>query len=237
MSSANSLLARAESHLGYTEGPRDNQTPFGAWAGTNFQPWCCAFTSKMEEEEGVGIGKIAFCPTGVVKFRNMSRLHSAPERGDQFFLWFPNKGRYAHTGLVKFVEGDWMITVEGNSNKAGSRTGGSVVSLRRKWRGTKTVFGRPAFTENGSASAHTTPSPPATRPTLVRGSNGDHVRFLQERLIANGHDLSQEGGVDGDFGPGVDREVRAFQTARGLEADGVVGPRTWAALGAVQIAA
>ncbi|MDQ3757021.1 MAG: CHAP domain-containing protein [Actinomycetota bacterium] len=145
MATAADALARAAHHLGYCEGPKPNQTPFGEWAGTPFQPWCHAFVSKILHEVGKPIGRIAYCPAGVAHFKKLEQLSTKPQPGDVFYLWFPSKNRYAHTGFVKAVDGDWIVTVEGNSNKAGSRTGGSVVSLRRRWAGTRTVFGRPPY--------------------------------------------------------------------------------------------
>lgn len=73
------------------------------------------------------------------------------------------------------------------------------------------------------------PAPPQATVTAVvrKGSRGPEVRLLQERLKAAGFN---PGAVDGDFGPNTERAVRAFQQARGLGADGVVGARTWAAL-------
>ena len=64
--------------------------------------------------------------------------------------------------------------------------------------------------------------------TLRQGARGDDVKGLQQLLIANGFD---PGPVDGDFGPRTNAAVVAYQKARGLTVDGVVGPQTWGALG------
>lgn len=62
--------------------------------------------------------------------------------------------------------------------------------------------------------------------TLRLGSKGPNVVVLQRMLTGAGFATAD----DGNFGPGTDRSVRAFQRARGLVVDGVVGPATWGAL-------
>ena len=65
-------------------------------------------------------------------------------------------------------------------------------------------------------------------PTLRRGSNGEAVEELQAILNAKyGAELE----VDGVFGTKTEKAVKAFQNAHNLSADGIVGPKTWAALG------
>ena len=71
-----------------------------------------------------------------------------------------------------------------------------------------------------------TPITPQTKPTLKMGSTGPYVRQLQETLSKKGFTLK----IDGKFGPLTDAYVRQFQRASELEDDGIVGPRTWAAL-------
>ena len=60
-------------------------------------------------------------------------------------------------------------------------------------------------------------------PLLCAGSQGEEVRRLQQALLAAGFD---PGGVDGVFGPGTEAALRRFQAARGLDVDGIAGPRT-----------
>jgi peptidoglycan hydrolase-like protein with peptidoglycan-binding domain len=74
--------------------------------------------------------------------------------------------------------------------------------------------------------------PPASSggsgPTLREGAKGEPVRALQKRLNALGFNA---GTADGSFGPKTESAVKAFQRAKGLTADGVVGPKTWDKLG------
>ncbi|HIW64090.1 MAG TPA: peptidoglycan DD-metalloendopeptidase family protein [Candidatus Stackebrandtia excrementipullorum] len=60
-------------------------------------------------------------------------------------------------------------------------------------------------------------------PNLRRGNTGGRVRVAQRLL--NAHGVSTV--VDGDFGPGCEASVKAFQRAKGLVADGWIGPVSW----------
>lgn len=64
--------------------------------------------------------------------------------------------------------------------------------------------------------------------TVREGSTGPDVTMLQERLKTLGF---PPGAADGVFGPATEAAVMAFQTSEGLLADGIVGNRTWTALG------
>lgn len=62
-----------------------------------------------------------------------------------------------------------------------------------------------------------------TWPLIRVGSSGEDVRSVQYLLTQHGHPLT----ADGLFGPLTKSAVEAFQEARGLAVDGVVGDRTW----------
>lgn len=63
--------------------------------------------------------------------------------------------------------------------------------------------------------------------TQAQATPRPETRRAQQRLAALGF---YTGAVDGLFGPGTTRAVRAFQTAAGLTVDGILGPRTSQAL-------
>ncbi|MBS7540041.1 peptidoglycan-binding protein [Ancylobacter lacus] len=63
-------------------------------------------------------------------------------------------------------------------------------------------------------------------PVLRRGSRDDAVGELQRLLRARDYPVA----VDTDFGAATELAVIAFQRAQRLEADGIVGRKTWEAL-------
>lgn len=78
------------------------------------------------------------------------------------------------------------------------------------------------------------PSAPEFKRTVRRGSRGDLVRAVQQELADRGYKNSSGTKpivVDGKFGPTTEQRVKDFQ--RDLPCppvDGIVGPKTWAAL-------
>lgn len=66
------------------------------------------------------------------------------------------------------------------------------------------------------------PKPGGTAPVLKLGSTGEWVSYLQDRLAMT---------VTGTFDDATDAAVKGFQSANGLQADGIVGPASWGKLG------
>ncbi|MDI3418559.1 serine/threonine-protein kinase [Streptomyces luteolus] len=108
---------------------------------------------------------------------------------------------------------------------------------------TRTASGRPGGQESQKPRPPTT-RPKPTRPTppwikqctyysgnaLTRfGDKGQRVVQVQCVLSKRGYGIGGAG-VDGQFGEDTRAAVKKFQGAKGLDADGMVGPNTWAAL-------
>lgn len=82
---------------------------------------------------------------------------------------------------------------------------------------------RPADQETQAIAACT-----VTLPVIYKGCTGASVNALQTLLVHRyGYSTN---GIDGIFGSGTRAAVVKFQEKHGLEDDGVVGPKTWAAL-------
>jgi peptidoglycan hydrolase-like protein with peptidoglycan-binding domain len=71
-------------------------------------------------------------------------------------------------------------------------------------------------------------------PTLARSANpvkNEDVRYLQQFLNKKGYPVT----TDGLFGSKTEQAVIKFQQKQHLVVDGIVGPRTWSALGACEV--
>jgi len=117
-------------------------------------------------------------------------------------------------------------------------SGGNIIHCSTTVK-TDTLPGRPAWTHWGvPAGLYTVDELRAAglnvdekqnTPTLRKGNKGELVKQLQARL----NELTNAGlAVDGNFGARTESAVIHFQGLNGLTADGVVGPKTWAALNA-----
>ena len=98
--------------------------------------WCAAFITWTFKQCNIKAVISGYSPnwfqSNVVYKRddNINR-HYSPEIGDVFGLYFESKKRIAHVGFIDKQDGNYYITVEGNTNEAGSREGDGVYRKRR----------------------------------------------------------------------------------------------------------
>ena len=227
MATPDTVLTIARSTLGEHEAPPgSNQIRFASWAGIPGLAWCGAWACWVLDQAGaLDVPRFVWTPAGAQAYAERGRYGSDPRVGSAVFFAWPEVGRVCHVGLVETVRPDGIVTLEGNTDSAGGGTGGKV--MRHVRRANIVGYGHPLY--DPATAPKATPKPAAaTGPTLRRGARGGAVRRLQERLNAHGARLA----VDGIFGPATDHAVQTFQGNRILVIDGIVGPRTWAALGA-----
>ena len=156
------LIQVAKSQVGYIEGPKDNETKYGAYTKANFQPWCGSFVMWCANEAGVKIPNTVYTPGGAQAFKKAGAWIDGdladPEPGDIAYFDFPADGvdRISHVGIVIEDNEDgtvWCIEGNTSSNKKGSqRNGGETCrQLRAFKKNSKKIpisivgFGRPKF--------------------------------------------------------------------------------------------
>lgn len=84
----------------------------------------------------------------------------------------------------------------------------------------------------GGAPVTSSPTPAGGSTALLRrGSKGDAVKQVQQRLKVAYRAYAGHLAVDGDFGPATEAAVKEFQRRSNLAADGIVGPVTRRTLG------
>lgn len=154
MATAQQLIDVAISQLGYKESPSgSNLTMYGKWYGRDGEPWCDMFVSWCANEVGMlsDIGKYAYCPYHVDYFKGQGRWVPVgdPRPGDICF--FTSGGGVAsHVGIVEWVDGEVIHTIEGNTSVTSNDNGGAVMRRERKETGSFRImgYGRPNYIEN-----------------------------------------------------------------------------------------
>ena len=99
-------------------------------------PWCAAFVTWSYKQAGVKTVVSGYAPNWFPKqnvvYSRQSKNNSIPGTSDVFGIWFANKKRIAHVGFIdEWLPGSFAVTVEGNTNEAGSREGDGVYRKRR----------------------------------------------------------------------------------------------------------
>lgn len=99
-------------------------------------PWCAAFLTWTYKQAGIKAIVSGYAPNWFpvkhVIYTRGSKSNTTPATADAFGIWFQNKGRIAHVGFIdEWTGGNFAITVEGNTNEAGSREGDGVYRKRR----------------------------------------------------------------------------------------------------------
>jgi hypothetical protein len=167
MSQRKQFIETARAEVGTIEGPKDNETKYGAFAKANFQPWCGSFVNWCANQVGLKIPNCVYTPAGASAFIKKDQWEKAEEAtplpGDIVFFDFPNDGlsRISHVGIVVKDNGDGTVTcIEGNTSpdkKGDQRNGGEVckkVRAYKKKNGSKlrrsqvvsiVGFGKPVF--------------------------------------------------------------------------------------------
>ena len=251
MTSVQKMLTVARAEIGRREG-RDpngnwnNDIEYNDWYvrrnGNAFRggPWCAVFVSWVAHKAGL-LGDVipehAYTPAGFAWFRKRGLVVQRPRPGDLVYVHYPSMGRIAHVGIVEAVDGDHVITIEGNTNTGQSRQGNGVYRLRRTIN-SRLRFCRPKYTSSPTAAPAPAPAKwdghsfPG-RAAFTLGSRHPGRTVLPERLLGQG-----EGG-DHKRGPGIPmgeadvKNCADFQRAQdwsGSDADGYPGPATWALL-------
>jgi hypothetical protein len=161
------FIAVAKGELDVIEGPKDNETKYGAFTKANFLPWCGSFVMWCANEVALKIPNCVSTVAGATAFMKKGQWEKAEEAiplpGDIVFFDFPNDGvdRISHVGIVVKDNGDGTVTcIEGNTapdKKGDQRNGGQVClkiraykkkngsKLRKSQAVTVVGFGKPVF--------------------------------------------------------------------------------------------
>ena len=164
------------------EGPRDNENFFSTYWHKGRQPWCADFvTWALDQAQALDVPQSSYTPTLAQSYRDARRWGEAPVVGAVVFFQWPGMGRIAHVGLVESIRPDGsIVTVEGNTDVKGGRTGGKV--MRKVRRANIAGYGYPKYNPAAPKPAPAPDVNPYYRRVLTRGMYGSDVRAFKHAL-------------------------------------------------------
>lgn len=121
---------------GQNEGEQVGQYLETTGLGTGY-PWCAAFVNWLhhhcgfDSPEAKAAWSPAWFPNDKTVWQRGSVQGVTVRPGDVFGIHFSSKDRIAHVGVIHNVTDKYFITIEGNTNGAGSREGDGVYRKRR----------------------------------------------------------------------------------------------------------
>ena len=145
MSQRNQFLMTARAEIGTVEGPKDNETKYGAFTKANFLPWCGSFVMWCANQVGLKIPNVVSTAMGAAKFQGTGAWSNAetakPKPGDLAFFDFQEGGTpIDHVAIVVKDNGDGTVTtIEGNTSgdkkkSSSERNGGEVAQKVRAYK-------------------------------------------------------------------------------------------------------
>ena len=222
MATKTQVLNWFRGQLGYVE-DAGNRTKYAAIAGhANGQPWCATFQVAGFRSVGMKLGNESAYTPSLRESLGAFKI-GAPQTGAIAFLYMPTMGRVAHCAIVESVRTDGrFVTIEGNTDVAGGRTGGQVMRKVRSRDGWS--FYMPRYS-TAAAPAPVIPSTPAIKPLQLavrRTANGFWDAAFEKHMNALRSSAGFHGGTH-PFG------VKFTQLVVGATQDGVWGASSIAA--------
>lgn len=193
-----------------------------------FVDWCFYKAVGVDRARELLIGYSAGCTQDYNWFKAKGQIVSEPKIGDLVFF-----GDTAHIGIVEEVKDGKIYTIEGNTSNASELiVNGGTVAKKSYDLNSRYIhsYARPKYNEeNGENSEENSPSNDVIYSTLQKGSQGNLVAIMQEKLLVKGYRLPQFG-ADGYFGNETELAVKELQADAGITVDGICGDDTWGVL-------
>ena len=215
-----------DSYAGFYNGPK------------NGFAWCDLFNDYLFVKcFGVNIGREMLCQPmnsagagclySVQYYKGAGRWVTSPQHGDQIFFSY-NAGEVSHTGIVESVTSTNVVTIEGNTSDRVARHTYSLSNRqiygygRPRW---ELALSLPAPAQPSTSQKEESVTSGFVSVVLKRGSVGEDVRDMQDKLIKLGYSVGRYG-ADGEFGNDTYKAVKQFQNDHGLKVDGEAGMAT-----------